>query len=130
MSAIRILSALLLGMVALVCVVWLPPTASAAAVSVDYRAAKGFVTAKTDRSLTVLASNGRVLVVITNTTRILGLRGSFAEIIQNDVVRAEGRWTAANSLLADRVEVVFVADGMKVQRPPSTPTIELLTIKI
>ncbi len=129
MHSTRILSVLLLGTLAVLQPGWSSGTASAA-VGQDYLAAKGFVTAKTAGSLTVLTSDGRVLVVITNHTRVLGRRGSFSNIVPNDVVRAEGRRTAGNRLLADRIEVVFATDSMKVQEPSLRPTIEFVTIRM
>lgn len=125
----RILSVLLLGTLAVLHPAWSSGMAMAA-VGQDYMAAKGFVTAKTAGSLTVLASDGRVLVVITNNTRVVGQRDSFARIVSNDVVRAEGRRTASNRLLADRIEVVFATDSMKVQEPSTPSTIEFITIRM
>ncbi len=125
----RILSVLLLGTLGVLHPAWSTGTARAA-VGQDYTAAKGFVTAKTAGSLTVLASGGRVLVVISTNTRVLGRRDSFANIVPNDVVRAEGRRIAANRLLADRIEVVFAANSMKVQDPSPPSTIEFVTIRI
>lgn len=101
-----------------------------AATGQDYRAAKGFVTARTATSLTVLVGDRRVVVVIGPTTRVLGRRDSFTEIAVNDVVRAEGQGTAGNRLLANRIDVVFATGTGKLQQPPSTTTIEFLTVKI
>lgn len=123
------LSVSLLALVAVLQVALFSAEASAAAVGQDYLGAKGFVMGKTATSLTLLASDKRVMVVISNNTRVLGQRDSFAAIVPNDVVRAEGR-TVGNRLLADRIEVVFAADSLKVQPPPKGPTIEFLTFRI
>jgi hypothetical protein len=41
-------------------------------------------------------------------------------------VRAEGRWTTGNRLLAERIDVVVAAGSLALKRVLVTPTFELL----
>ncbi|MGH2373398.1 MAG: hypothetical protein ACREJ4_17125 [Candidatus Methylomirabilaceae bacterium] len=125
----RILSVILLSALAALYVACFSTDAGAASVGQDYLITKGFVAAKNGMTLTLLASNRRIVVAITSNTRILGQRDSFAAIVPNDVVRAEGRMVG-NRLLADRVEVVLAADSLRAQPQPKGPTIDVLTFDI
>ncbi len=121
----RILSVILLSGLVALHIAWLSADVGAAALGQDYLTAKGFVAAKNDTTLTLLASNRRVVVMVTSSTRILGQRDSFTAIVLNDVVRAEGR-LVGNRLFADRVEVVLAADSLRVQPQPKGPTGDVL----
>jgi hypothetical protein len=118
---------MLIGALLLLHVVW-PSGQSpvAGAGRQEFRAAKGFVVAKTATSLTLLAGDLRVLVAITSETRVLSQRHAFSDIAPNDVVRAEGRWTTGNRLLAERIDVVVAAGSLALKRVLVTPTFELL----
>lgn len=108
MHVTRAVLAILLGTLAVHHPVFWPGTAGGAAIATgqDYRTTKGFVTAKANSTLTILAGNNRVLVVITNNTRVFGQRDSFTGIVPNDVVRVEER-TEGSRLLADRIELTL-----------------------
>jgi hypothetical protein len=80
---------------------------------------KGFVTARTEWSMTVLEGGRAVEVVVTARTRVLGRRHVFAKIVVDDVVRVEGTMMADRRLLASQVEVLLEADGMKMTPPPA-----------
>jgi hypothetical protein len=125
----RAVSALLVGTLVVLHLLCWSGTASAAPALQAYRVTKGFVAAKADNTLTILAGNTRVTVVTTSTTRVLGQRDSFAAIVLNDVVRVEGR-ADGSRLLADRIEVILAADGVKVQNLPRAPTIEYFPFSI
>jgi len=125
----RAVSALLVGtLVVLHFVSWSGPADAAPAIQ-GYRTTKGFVTAKADNTLTILAGDSRVTVVSTANTLVLGQRDSFAGIALNDVVRVEGR-ADGSRLLADRIEVILAADGVKVQNLPRAPSIEFFPVTI
>jgi hypothetical protein len=125
----RAVSALLVGTLVVLHFVCWSGTASAAPALQAYRVTKGFVTAKADNMLTILAGDSRVTVVSTTTTRVLGQRDSFAGIALNDVVRVEGR-ADGNRILAERIEVILAADGVKVQNLPRAPSIEFFPVTI
>jgi len=123
----RIRSAMALEALLLLHLVWLlGPSPVAGAARQEFRAAKGFVVARAETSLTLLAGERRVLVAITPETRVLGQRQRLSDIALNDVVRAEGRWAAGDRLLADRVEVVIAAGSLVLRRVMVTPTFELI----
>lgn len=125
----RILSVVLVAGLAALHIAWLSAGADAAAVGQDYVIAKGFVAAKNDTTLTLLESNRRVVVTVSSNTRILGQRDSFAAIVPNDVVRAEGRMVG-NRLVADRVEVVLAADRLRGEPQKKGQTTDVFTIDI
>lgn len=127
MSLVRMRPVMLLGAVLLLHAVLLSgPSRVAGATGPEIRAAKGFVVARTTTSLTLLARDRRVVVVITAHTRVLGQRTAFSHIAGHDVVRAEGRWITENRLLAERIDVVVAAGSLGLRRVLVTPTIELL----
>ncbi len=121
MHGYKIRSAIVIGALLL-----LGSSPAAGAARPEFRAAKGFVVARTETSLTLLAGERRILVVITPETRVLGQRQTLADIALNDVVRAEGRWAAGDRLVADRVEVVIAAGSLSLRRAMVTPTLEII----
>ncbi|HEV8339845.1 MAG TPA: hypothetical protein VGR25_09345 [bacterium] len=123
----RIRPAMAAAALLLLHLVWLSvPSPVVGAARQEFRAAKGFVVARTPTSLTLLAGERRILATITPETRVLGQRQRVSGVVLNDVVRAEGRWTAGDHLLADRVEVVIAAGSLALRRPLVTPTLELI----
>ena len=117
----------LLGALLLLGAAWLSgPSRVAVAAPLQLRAVKGFVVARTATSLTLLAGDLRVLVAVTPETRVLGQRHAVSDIAPNDVVRAEGRWTTGNRLLAERIDVVVAAGSLALKRVLVTPTFEIL----
>ncbi len=79
----------------------------------NFQPVKGFVAAKTERSMTVLEGSSTVQVIVTEKTQVVGQRNSFAKIVIDDVVLVEGTMTADRHLLANRVEVLLAADTMR-----------------
>lgn len=73
---------------------------------------KGFVVAKTQRSMTVLEGRSTFQVNVTEQTRVVGRRTSFAKIAVDDVVRVEGSITADGRLVATQIEVLLAGDGI------------------
>lgn len=127
MRAVRMRPVMVLGAVLLIHAALLSgPSLVAGAAGPEIRAAKGFVVARTPASLTLLTGDRRVVVVITADTRVLGQRTAFSDIAAHDVVRAEGRWTAGNRLLAERIDIVVAAGSLGLRRVLVTPTLELI----
>jgi hypothetical protein len=81
---------------------------------------KGFVTARADRSMTVLEGGRTIQVVVTEKTGITGQRTSFSDVAVNDVVRVEGSMTAEGHLVAQRVEVILAARSVTAARGART----------
>lgn len=80
---------------------------------------KGFVTAKTERSMTLL--DGRqmsVEVVIDTTTEIMGQRDSFIQIMTHDIVQVDGVLIGDRQMLARSITVVFAADSLALVQKP------------
>ncbi len=89
---------------------------------------KGFVAA-TEQSMMVLESSSTIQVVVTEKTQVVGQRTSFAKIAIGDVVRVEGSMTADRHLLANRIEVLLAADGMKMgHRAKTGPVNSLISV--
>lgn len=127
MRSVRVRPIMLFGAVLLLHAVLLSgPSRVAGATGPEIRAVKGFVVARTTTSLTLLAGDRRVVVLITVDTRVLGQRTASSHITAHDVVRAEGRWTSGNRLVAERIDVVVAAGNLGLRRVLVTPTIELL----
>jgi pectate lyase len=90
---------------------------------------KGFVVAKAERSMTVHGGVGTIQVVVTEKTRVVGLRNLFAQIAIDDVVRVEGSMTADKHVVANRVEVVLASDSMTMgQQTRKRPVNSLLSV--
>ena len=92
----------------------------AEAQTVSSQIVKGFVTARTYESITVLAGHMPVRVSIDASTRITGQRTTLGQIAVNDVVRVEGRMVAPNRLQAREIDVVLAAGTLAVARQAGT----------
>lgn len=92
----------------------------------NFQTWKGFVAAKTEQSMMVLESSSTIQVVVTEKTQVVGQRTSFAKIAIDDVVRVEGSMTADRRLLANRIEVLLAADGMRMGHRAKTGAVNSL----
>lgn len=79
---------------------------------------KGFVTARSEGTITVRNGDGSmVTVVLGPTTVVSGVRTAAPEIALNDLVRVEGMREPGGRVVARRVNVVLSADGLRRSRP-------------
>jgi hypothetical protein len=104
--------------------------AEAAALSLPLQSSqtrKGFVTARTARSMMVLEGSSTTQVIVTEKTEIAGQRSSFASVAIGDVVRVDGSMTVDRHLLAHRVDVILAADSMPTARRARTRNVNSLT---
>jgi hypothetical protein len=93
-------------------------------------AAKGFVVAKGDGSMTVRDGRSLFQVIATARTQIMGRRASFAGIAVDDIVRVEGLRTPNQRILATRVEVLLTAGNVLVARRSKMETDDTVTLMI
>ena len=89
---------------------------SAAAQTVSVQVIKGFVTARTRATITVLVGQTAIRVSIDASARIKGQRTRWDQIAVNDVVRVEGRMIARTHLRAREIDVVLAAGTLVVGR--------------
>ncbi len=95
----------------------------------NFQTWKGFVAAKIEQSMMVLESSSTIQVVVTEKTQVVGHRTSFAKIAIDDVVRVEGSMTADRRLLANRIDVLLAADGMRMgHRAKTGPLNSLISV--
>ncbi len=95
----------------------------------NFQTLKGFVAAKAEQSMMVLEGSTTIQVVVTEKTQVVGQRTSFAKIAIDDVVRVEGSMTVDRHLLANRIEVLLAADGMRMgHRARTGPVNSLISV--
>lgn len=82
---------------------------------------KGIVTAKGEGSLAISEGGGGVLhVLVTQETRVTGLRTLFAKVAVSDIVRVEGTPpSSTRTMTAHQIEVLFAAETTERSQPRS-----------
>ncbi|MDQ7843851.1 MAG: DUF5666 domain-containing protein [Armatimonadota bacterium] len=80
-------------------------------------AVKGFVIACNGSVLTVRHGRAFVDVQMTDATVVTGRRTSRGEIVPNDLVWVEGMDAPDGALVARRIEVLFLGEGLQMRRP-------------